>query len=167
MVNRDEGKVKCTLVQAPRLCTGRTAHSGSDHGTIRGWGVSVTRRPHFIPGKDPLPIVQEAGWAPGPVWAGAENLVPTEIRSPERLARSQSLYRLSYPTHNRDEGTFKSCISELDGKKHAILDPNTTAADEQSSEIIIPSFRFLWPCIVSKVWREKKTNKMQKLDVYY
>ena len=28
------------------------------------------------------------------------------------------------------------------------------------------SFRFLWQCIVSKVWREK-TNKMQQLDVYY
>jgi hypothetical protein len=30
----------------------------------------------FIPGKDPVPIVQEAGWAPGPVWTGAENLGP-------------------------------------------------------------------------------------------
>jgi len=30
------------------------------------------------------------------------------------------------------------------------------------------SFRFLWPCIVSKLWRErKKTNKMQQSDVYY
>jgi len=28
------------------------------------------------------------------------------------------------------------------------------------------SFRFLWPFIVSRVWREK-TNKMQQLDVYY
>ena len=26
------------------------------------------------PGKEPVPIVQEAGWAPGPVWTGAENL---------------------------------------------------------------------------------------------
>ena len=26
--------------------------------------------------------------------------------------------------------------------------------------------RFLWPCIVSKMWREK-INKMQQLDVYY
>jgi len=26
------------------------------------------------PGKDPVPVVQEAGWAPGPVWTGAENL---------------------------------------------------------------------------------------------
>ena len=26
------------------------------------------------PGKDPVPILQAAGWAPGPVWTGAENL---------------------------------------------------------------------------------------------
>ena len=32
--------------------------------------------------------------------------------------------------------------------------------------ILSSSFAFLWPCIVSKVWREK-TNKMQQLDVYY
>ena len=31
-------------------------------------------RPLFIPGKDLVPIVQEAVWAPGPVWTGAENL---------------------------------------------------------------------------------------------
>jgi hypothetical protein len=30
----------------------------------------------FTPGKDPVPIVQEAGWAPEPVWIGAENLAP-------------------------------------------------------------------------------------------
>ena len=49
------------------------------------------------PGKDPVPIVQEAGWAPGPVWTGAENLAPpTGIRFPDRPARSESLYRLSF-----------------------------------------------------------------------
>jgi len=103
-------KVKCTLVQALRLCTGRTAHRGSkgialpfhDHGTRRVWGVSVTPRPLLIPGKDPVPIVQEAGWASGPVWTGAENLdPPTGIRSPDRPARSQSLYRLSYRAHTK------------------------------------------------------------------
>ena len=31
----------------------------------------------FTPRKDPVPIVQEAGWAPEPVWIGAENLAPT------------------------------------------------------------------------------------------
>ena len=41
-----------------------------------GWGVSVTPRQHLTPGKDPVPIVQEAGWASGPVWTGAENIAP-------------------------------------------------------------------------------------------
>ena len=56
-------------------------------------------RLHFTPGKDPVRIVKEAGWAPGPVWTGAENLAPTGIRSPDHPARSQSLYRLRYPAH--------------------------------------------------------------------
>jgi len=102
-----EKKVKCTFVQALSLCTGRTAHRGSrgiallflDHGTRRGSGDNVTPRPLFTLGKDPVPIVQEAGWAPGPVWTGEENLTPTGIRSPNRPARSQSLYRLSYRAH--------------------------------------------------------------------
>ena len=49
--------VRCTLVQALRLCTGRTAHRGSiginlpfhDHGTRTWWGVSVTPRPALYP----------------------------------------------------------------------------------------------------------------------
>ena len=32
--------------------------------------------PHLTPEKDPVPIVQEAGRASGPVWTGAENLAP-------------------------------------------------------------------------------------------
>jgi len=99
-------KVKCTLVQALRLCTGHTAHRGSrgiallfhDHGTRRGWRVSVTPRLLFTHGKDQVPIVKEAGWAPGLVWTGAENLA-NGIWSPDRPARSQSLYWLRYPAH--------------------------------------------------------------------
>jgi hypothetical protein len=76
--------VKCALVQALRLCTGLTAHRASreiallfhDYSTRRGWEVSVTTRPLFTPRKDPVTIVQETGWAPGPVWTGAENLAP-------------------------------------------------------------------------------------------
>jgi hypothetical protein len=49
------------------------------------------------------PIVQEAGWAPVPVWKRAENLAASGIRSPERPALSQSLYRLSYPAHKLNE----------------------------------------------------------------
>ena len=58
--------------------------------------VSSTPRPHFTPGKDPVPIVQEAGWAPRPVWTGGTSL-PHRDSMPDPPARSQSLYRLSYP----------------------------------------------------------------------
>ena len=100
-------QIRVKGIRKVHTCTGRTAHRGSrgialpflDHGTRRGCGVSVTPRPLFTPGKDLVPIVQEAGWAPGPVWTGAENLAPTGIRSPDRPARSQSLYRLLHPAH--------------------------------------------------------------------
>ena len=113
--NNQGRKVKCTLVQALRLCTGHTAHRGSrgialpfhDHGTRRGWGISVTPRPFFTLGNDAVPIAQEAGRDPGTVWTGAENLTPTGIRSPDRPARSQSLYRLSYRAHKQGLSNIK------------------------------------------------------------
>ena len=52
-----------------------------------GWG-SAPFPGRLTFGKDPVHIVQEAGWAPGPIWTGAENLVSTGIRSPDRPARS-------------------------------------------------------------------------------
>ena len=52
---------------------------------------STPRLGRFTPGKDPVPIVQEAGWAPGPVWKSTENLVRTGLRTPDRPARSRSL----------------------------------------------------------------------------
>jgi len=81
-----------------------------DHGTRSGWGVSVTPWPLFTSRKDPVLIVQEAGWAPGPFWTGAENLAPTGIRSLDLSTRSQWLYRLSYPANKlyADTGTWTS-----------------------------------------------------------
>jgi len=48
------------------------------------------------PGKHPVPFVQEAERAPGPVWTGGKSRPPPDFRSPDRPARSESLYRLSY-----------------------------------------------------------------------
>jgi hypothetical protein len=48
---------------------------------------STPRSGHFTPGNEAVSIVKEAGWTPGPVWTGAENLAPTGIRSPDRPAR--------------------------------------------------------------------------------
>ena len=69
-----------------------------DRGTRREWVVSSTPRPHFTPGKDPVPNLQEAGWAPGSVWTGGKSR-PHRDSMPDRPARSQSLYRLSYRAH--------------------------------------------------------------------
>jgi len=49
--------------------------------------VSSTPRPHFTPGKDPVPILQEAGWAPGPVWTGGKSR-PHRDSIPDRPARN-------------------------------------------------------------------------------
>jgi hypothetical protein len=64
-----DGKSKvhpCTGTEALYRPYGRRRSRGialffHGHGTRRRWGVSVTPRPLFTPGKDPIPIVQEAG----------------------------------------------------------------------------------------------------------
>jgi hypothetical protein len=40
----------------------------------------------LLPGKKPGAHLYKAGWAPGPVWTGEENLASTGIRSPGRPA---------------------------------------------------------------------------------
>ena len=95
-----QSKVKCTPVQALRLCTGRTAHRGSrgialpfhNHGTRRGWRVSVMPGPLFTPAKDQLH--RRLGGPQGQSGQGLEISPPTGIP-----AHSQSLYRLCHPAH--------------------------------------------------------------------
>ena len=55
--------------------------------------VSSTPRPHFTPGIDPVPILQEAGWAPGPVWTGGKSR-PHRDSIPDRPAP----YLVAIPT---------------------------------------------------------------------
>ena len=76
-------------------------------------------------GNTRFPFVQEAGWTPWPVWTGVENLAATEIRSPDRPARSESLYRLSYPrqTHAvEDSIKIRQMSQNFWGTSQAITD---------------------------------------------
>jgi hypothetical protein len=59
-------------------------------------GGRETLRPgRFTPPKRHwVPIVQEAGWAPGVVWTGAENLAPIGIRFSDRPARNYTDYAI-------------------------------------------------------------------------
>ena len=58
-----------------------------DRGARRGWVVSSTPRPHFTLEKDPVPILQVAGWATGLVWTGGKSR-PHRDSIPDRPARS-------------------------------------------------------------------------------
>jgi hypothetical protein len=49
------------------------------------------------PERDPVPVVQEAGRAPGPIWTGVENLASTGVQPPNRQARAESLHPLRCP----------------------------------------------------------------------
>jgi hypothetical protein len=65
---------------------------------LEGGEWSATRPGRTLPpGKTRYPLYRSLGGPPELVWTGAENLAPTGVRSPDRPARSQSLYRLSQP----------------------------------------------------------------------
>jgi len=71
--NYPKGKVKCTLVQALRLCTGRTAHRWRkgiallllDHGTRRGEGSASRPGRSLPPGKTRYPLYRRLGGPQG------------------------------------------------------------------------------------------------------
>ena len=107
MTREDSGIVKGKKVKCSRYRPGVVQRVGRgiallfhDHGSRRWLVVSRTPRPHFTPGKDPVPILQGAGWAPGPVWTGGKShphrysipdlpalssvAIPTELPGPQR-----------------------------------------------------------------------------------
>jgi hypothetical protein len=46
---------------------------------------------------DPVPIVQESGWVPGPAWMGANNLAPTGIYFNTYDGKSQQVKKNAGP----------------------------------------------------------------------
>jgi hypothetical protein len=66
---------------------------------------------------DPVPIVQEAGQAPGPLWMGAENLTP-----PGHDPQTVQLVLSQYPTEHqprhvkpKTEGHYQSGVNWQEG----------------------------------------------------
>jgi len=48
-----------------------------------------------LPGRTPMSSVQEAGWAPGPVWTGVKDrksVAVTGVWTPNRPTRSKSFF---------------------------------------------------------------------------
>jgi len=63
----------------------------------------------FAPGKDPVPIVLEAGWASQPVCTGAENLAPhldSIPRTVQSVASRYTDYTIQAPNRNEYQEYF-------------------------------------------------------------
>jgi len=69
-----------------------------DRATRRGWVFSSTPQPHFTHGKTRYPFYRRLGGPQGR-YGRAEKSRPHRGSIPDRPARSQSLYRLSYRAH--------------------------------------------------------------------
>jgi len=75
---------------------------------LEGGEWSAARPSHTLPPrKDPVPILQEARWDPGPVWTGRKSHSHQDS-IPDRPAHSQSLYCLSYPAHKTNKMDYKT-----------------------------------------------------------
>ena len=71
-----------------------------DRGTRSGWVVSSTLRPYLTPRKDPVPSVQEDGWAVHRAGLDRRKISPLtgfDLRTVQPVV--QSLFRLNYRAH--------------------------------------------------------------------
>ena len=110
------------------------------------WAVNVTPRPPHYQERDTVPMPQEAGSTPGPVWTGAEYFAPQPGFGPGTVQPTAS----RQPTE-LSRLTVKTFFSKLAHRMCIILFP----ADWNCRRHKSVSFRCLWPCIVSKLWSER------------
>ena len=113
--HRVTNKVKFTLVQGLRLCTGRTAYRGSrgiappfhDHGTRSGEGSASRPGRSLPPVKTGYPLYRRLGGHRGRSGQVRKILPPPGFHPPDHTARSQLLYRLRYPAHRVTNKVYK------------------------------------------------------------
>ena len=145
-------KVKCTLVQALRPCTGRTAHRGSrgialpfhEHGTRRGWGVSITPRPLFTRGKTRYPLYRRLGGPQG-LCEQVRKISPPPGLDPRTVQPVASRYTdyATRPTASQEGPRNKTRYSE----KHLSnwVRWNSSAHLAQVGGVLAPSWRITDP----------------------
>jgi len=76
-------KAKFALEQTMKTQRARSGYLYSLTPALDGGRWSPPRPERFTPGRErPVPLVQEAEWAPRPVWKAAENLTPHQASIP-------------------------------------------------------------------------------------
>ena len=105
-----------------------------DRNTRRGGVVTSTPRSYFTSGKEQVTIVQEAGWAPGPIWTGGRSR-PTGIRYPDRPVRSSVAIPTEIPGPHWYKYSTHISVLETRKKIHYFL-----AERVGTSEAVISEF---------------------------
>jgi hypothetical protein len=98
--------------------------------------LNITPRSLYLPERDPVPIVQEAGWGQGTVWQGAENPLPPtpvfEPRSVHPVASRNTGCTISAATYCSGElSTLVKCIT-VDKNSISVRRTDVTAASKWS-----------------------------------
>ena len=73
--------------------------------------INATPRPLYTQENDSVLMLQEVGLAPGTVWTGARYFAPSRIRSPDRPARSKSLFRPNNNNNNNNNNNIEDFLS--------------------------------------------------------
>ena len=126
--------------------------------TLDGSGWSTPCLGRFTPRKDPVPIVQEAGWATESAWRGAENLPPTGIRFPDRPASSKSLYRLSNPGQLVYVRTHKYMVTRCYGSQYMVIFLGVSTMYRMTQQEISIFCQVIVSIIVRKKFHEHVSN---------
>jgi hypothetical protein len=118
---------------------------------------SVSRPGRFLPpGKTRYPLYRRLGEPQGRSWRVRKISPPTGIWSPDRPARSQSLYRLSYPAHpllfSRAKKSWHRAIYRR--RTESSADPLNlkirTITHFPAGPNILPSNLMFVPCIIRR-----------------
>jgi hypothetical protein len=120
-------KVKCTLVQALRLCTGPTAHRGSrgiallflDHGTRRGEGSASRPGRSLLPKKSRYPLYRRLGGPQGRSGQVGKISTPTGIRS--RTVQPVASRYTNYATRPTHKHTHTYILWFVHAHEHSAL----------------------------------------------
>ena len=127
-------------------------------GTRRGWVVSSTPRPHFTLGKDPVPIAQEAGRAPGPVWTDGKSR-PHRDSIPDRPSRSSVAIPTELPVHVSRQGNYDSVKLSIFSWKFVLFNWKQPSAEYlcevRSTNSLFCGTHFTWRT------REKRSRMLQ------
>jgi len=71
-------------------------------GAGRGWAVNASLLPLYPRERDPVPILQKAGWNSKPAWKYTENLIPSHKQTNSERPDSRDLSYVYWTVHHCD-----------------------------------------------------------------